>query len=160
MAETMRIEGLNGVLKMLEKLPRELTASKRGGVVAKAAAKGITVVRKQAQINLRASTNGTGFTAKNIFTKRKLMPAGQKGERYIVGVRYKQYPDTENTYKKKPIRANDIAFMLEYGTSKMSARPWLRPAFDSKKVQAVDVTSQSLLVSIDKIASDMLKDRT
>jgi HK97 gp10 family phage protein len=41
----------------------------------------------------------------------------------------------------------------EFGTSKMSAKPFLRPAFDSKKQEALDRIKEYLSARIDKEAS-------
>jgi hypothetical protein len=161
----MNLTGLNGVLKTLQSLPPELV-SKNGGVVRRAAVKGINVIRNQARINLvRATSNsssagnqyGTGFTASKVITKRKNMPNNQNGERYIITVKYENYPNTNNKYKKRPIKANDIAFMLEYGTINQPAEPWLRPAFFSKTQESIAVSEQTLLKEIDKVVNKLAK---
>jgi len=149
-----KISGVDGVLDVLRKLPPEVV-SKNGGIIRKAASKGINVIRNQARINLQARTmsneESTGFTAKNVVSKRKLMPVGENGERFIVTVKYEDHPTSRGIYKRKKIKANDIAFMLEYGTSNQPAEPWLRPAFESKKEQAVAVATNEVSSQIKKV---------
>ncbi|CAJ0872991.1 hypothetical protein R6138_01889 [Ralstonia thomasii] len=43
------------------------------------------------------------------------------------------------------MRLADVARWLEYGTSKMAASPFIRPAFDAKKEQALDTAEAKLL---------------
>jgi len=148
------IKGLEGVVKTLRELPPELV-SKRGGVVRRAASKAINVIRNQARVNLRARTlsgdnSNTGFTAKSVVSKRKKPPAGVNGERFIVTVKYEDHPTSRGVYKRKKIKANDIAFMMEYGTINQPPEPWLRPAYESKKELAVSTATAEVLSGIKK----------
>jgi hypothetical protein len=175
----VKLSGVEGILKTLRSLPPEVV-SKNGGVVKKALRKGAMVIVKQAKANFRAAvalpgktgiTESTGFTEKNIVPIRKKLPPGEKGERYIVTVAYKEHPNA-NAYRKasrraanskrsakarkiKTLRSNDIAFMMEYGTSKQEATPWLRPAFESKRQEAMDTTIKSLIVEVDKVVKKL-----
>ncbi len=160
----MQLSGLTGVLKTLQSLPPEIV-SKNGGVVRRAAVKGINVIKNQAKLNLlrvtsnanKSGTNGTGFTASKVITKRKNMPNNEKGERFIITVKYENYPNTNNKYKKRPIKANDIAFMLEYGTVNQNAEPWLRPAFLAKKEESINVAQSTLIKEINKVVNNLAK---
>lgn len=155
--------GIDNVIDLLKSLPPEVV-SKNGGVVKKALRKGANVIKNQAKINLARVTQtagktgesyGTGFSASKVIAKRKNMPAGENGERFIITVKYEDYPNTDNKYKKRPIKANDIAFMLEYGTSNQSAEPWFSPAFQAKSTQAIETTRSSLIKEIDNIVSKL-----
>jgi hypothetical protein len=159
----MNLTGLDGVLKTLKSLPPEVV-SKRGGVVRQSLAAGMRVIQKEARKNLVRSTAsagktgvsyGSGLTAKNVIYKRKNMPKGEKGERLIMTVAYKQHPSFSSTYKNKPIKFNDIAFMLEYGTVNQQAEPWLRPAFMSKREQALSVVQSDLVKRLDKVVTKL-----
>jgi len=182
----LQIQGLNGVLKTLQELPPEVV-SKNGGVVRGAARKGAMVLQKQARANFKAAvampgktgvTKTTGFTEKNIVTIRKKTIGNVNGERFIVGVRYEAHPSgtmleksrsyairsnskkrraTTRKTKTKNIKANDIAFMMEYGTSKQEATPWLRPAFEAKKQEAMNVAISDLKSRIDKVVAKLAK---
>lgn len=181
----VKMSGLDGVLDTLRKLPPEVV-SKRGGPVRRAVAKAAAIIRNQARLNFDvvASTPGktgsnyaTGFTRKHIITKRKRLLGGQNGERYIVAVRYIEHPSgrnlensrawvkRKNSKKVRParmtkvrtLRANDVAYMLEYGTSKQPAEPWLRPAFEAKKDEAMQIMQTNLAADIDRIIKKLAK---
>jgi hypothetical protein len=161
----MNISGLDNVLKTLKSLPPEVV-SKRGGVVRQSLATGMKAIQKEARKNLVRATStsgktgvsyGTGLTAKNVIYKRKKMPNGERGERLIMTVAYKRHPLFTTEYKKRPIKFNDIAFMLEYGTVKQQAEPWLRPAFLAKRQEAYDKVQTDLLKRIDKITNRLLR---
>jgi hypothetical protein len=49
------------------------------------------------------------------------------------------------------------AQLLEYGSSQQPAEPWLRPAFLSKRTQAVDTTVRELRVDIDRLVRKLSK---
>jgi HK97 gp10 family phage protein len=153
-----QLSGAEGLLKTLRQLPPEMV-SKRGGIIRRAAAKGINVIRNQARINLRARTmsneESTGFTAKSVISKRAKMPAGMKGERYLMTVKYADHPTSRGVYKRNKIKANDIAFMLEYGTSNQPAEPWLRPAYESKKEQAVTTAIREVSSGIARVVEKL-----
>jgi HK97 gp10 family phage protein len=57
------------------------------------------------------------------------------------------YPDKRNG--KRGMRKADVGRWLEYGTSKMRPRPFIRPAFAAKKSAAADAVTNSLKESID-----------
>jgi len=42
---------------------------------------------------------------------------------------------------------------VELGTSRQSPRPWLRPALESSKTQAIAIMREKILANIEKIAS-------
>lgn len=154
----MQLQGLNGVLETLKSLPPEVV-SKRGGPVKAALRKGARVIFKQAQINLQAAVSNatsdgkrysTGLLLKNLVVTRGKKPIGTNGERYLVRVRRKTYGR-----KGKAITTLATANMLEYGTAKQPAEPWLRPAFQSKAAQAIHVTEAELLKQIDRVVNKL-----
>lgn len=174
---TISIHGIDGIVAMMHKLPKEVIGKGRGGPLDKAVRAGANVILKQARSNLSAAidapgktgvTKSTGFTLKNVFIKRKQPRADQGGAnaaRYIVTVRPKPHPSntqikrksrklsdaqlTRKRRKSKPIKprllaANDIAFIMEHGSSKQAATPWLMPAFTSRGGEAVQVIVSTL----------------
>lgn len=156
------IKGLDGVLETLKSLPPEVV-SRRGGLVRSALRKGAMVLVTQARSNFRRSvelpgatgiTDTTGFTEKQITAKRRNPTGGIRGEKYVVTVNYVLHP-SGNKFRKRPIRANDIAFVLEAGSSKQAAAPWLRPAFDAKAREAIDTASSELVKNIDRIVKKL-----
>ncbi|MCQ9615938.1 hypothetical protein L1889_03825 [Paenalcaligenes niemegkensis] len=143
----MKLEGMDGVLKTLQSLPAEIV-SKRGGPVKLSLAKGARVILSQAKQNLRAqiAANGdesTGLLEKNVIVSRGKPIHGSNGERYLVRVRRKTYPD-------RRVRSRDVATtrktasLLEYGSSHQSATPWLRPAVRQKGGEAINVITTDL----------------
>lgn len=158
----MNLEGLDGVVETLMSLPPELV-SKRGGIVLKALRKGARIIQKHARSNLENNTRspgktgenwGTGFTAKKIITKRGRTPAGIKGEKVVITVRQEVHPSA-NRMRGKQIQANDIAFMMEYGTAKQEAEPWIRPAFNSQKEWATEVVGYELVSQLNKVVAKL-----
>lgn len=154
----MKLEGLNGVLETLKSLPPEIV-SKRGGPVKAALRKGARVIYAEARANLeRVTANAddegkrysTGLLLKNLVVTRGKKPFGSKGERYLVRVRRKSYGR-----KGKALTTLATANMLEYGTVKQPAEPWLRPAFESKARQAISTIESELLKQIDKVVKKL-----
>lgn len=150
----VNITGLEGVLATLKSLPTELV-SKRGGPVKSALRKAARVIHKQAMNNLERVTNNqtesgerlsTGLLKKNLIVSRGKPPYGSKGERYLVRVRRKSYPR-----KGKTVTTLATANLLEYGSSKQKAEPWLRPAFHMKAREAIYTAQTELLKQIDKV---------
>lgn len=152
----MKLSGLDGVLDTLKSLPAEVV-SKRGGPVRAALRKGAVVIHKQALANLQAQlTNeprySTGLLLKNVVVTRGKEPVGSKGERYLVRVRRKVYPGKSgSSHGGLAVTTLAAANLLEYGSSKQPAEPWIRPAFHAKAVQAIKTVETELLRSIDRI---------
>jgi HK97 gp10 family phage protein len=162
MGAELKITGLDGVLEMLLKMPPEIV-SKRGGPVKTALRKGASVIAKQARANLRAVTNNqtasgekesTGLLAKSIVVTRGKAPTTGNGERYLVRVKGKTY-----ARKGKVVTTKKTAQLLEYGSSKQPAEPWLRPAFASKATEAINTVVRELPKEIDKAAQKYLNKR-
>lgn len=145
----MHLSGMEGVLATLRQLPAEVV-SKRGGPVKLALAKGARLIRDEARKNAeRAIAEGgdrsVGLLVPNIISSRGKAPIGGKGERYLVRVKRKTYPDRSG----KPVTTLQTANLLEYGSSHQPATPWLRPAVMLKGQQAVDVITQDLARRLD-----------
>lgn len=148
----MKITGIDGVLDTLQRLPPEIV-SKRGGPVKTALRKGARVILAAAQSNLRASiahqnsegSVSTGLLLKNLIASRGKAPTSGKGERYLVRVKRKTYPR-----KGKAVTTLKTAQLLEYGSEKQPAEPWLRPAFQSKAQEAIGVIQRELVNEVDK----------
>ena len=155
--EAFKIEGLDGVLKSLQDLPKEIS-QKRGGPVRAALRKGANVIRAQAQANVRhitATPNvgggdySTGLLAKSIKVVKGRAHKTLNGERMFVLVpKRARYPISKRTPTGMPVVM--VGRMLEYGTKRNPAHPWMGPAFHAKKNEAVDVTITELKKGIDK----------
>lgn len=163
--EAFKIEGLEGVLKSLQDLPKEIS-QKRGGPVRTALRKGANVIRAQAQANVRhitATPNvgggdySTGLLAKSIKVVKGRAHKTLNGERMFVLVpKRARYPISKRTPTGIPVVM--VGRMLEYGfdvtkkgrTFKRDPMPWMGPAFHAKKTEAVNVTITELKKGIDK----------
>jgi len=157
---TIQLTGLDGVYDMLRSLPAEVV-SKRGGPVKTALRKGAVVIRKAEIANLRVVTSNqtkeesisTGLLAKNVIVSRGKPPTDGNGERYLVRVRRKTYARVSG----KAVTTLKTAQLLEYGSSKQPAEPWIRPAFQSKAAEAIRTVETELVAAIDKIATKLMK---
>lgn len=151
MADAFKISGLEGVLDTLKSLPAEVV-SKRGGPVKSALRKGAVVIYKQAAANLAAATSNdsTGLLQKNLVVTRGKAPRSGKGERYLVRVRRKSYQR-----EGQSVNTVQTASLLEYGSSQQPAEPWIRPAFASKKEQAVQTVETELQAAIARVVKKL-----
>lgn len=163
--ETVKLEGLRGVLDMLKKLPPEMV-SKSGGPVKLALKKAANLLRDAAQANVQRiieepnvdgeASKSIGLLKKSIVSARGKMPPGLKGERQSVRIRKNQkYPESRG----KGLTAAQIGRQLEYGTEKREPKPWLRPAFDANKeaatqlfVTEINRRGQALIDKLDREA--------
>lgn len=129
---------------MLKRLPPELV-SKSGGPVKLALKKAAEVLRDAARANVQRiidepnedgrPTKSIGLLKKSVVAARGKLPPGLNGEQFSVRIRKNQkYP----TSRGENLTAIQIGRQLEFGTEKRGPKPWLRPAFDAKKGQAVD----------------------
>lgn len=155
----VKLSGVDGVLGMLQKLPAEVV-SKNGGPVRKVLRKAARVIQKEAKTRFRAAvadvgksgiTDSTGFTESKIVVRKAKYRA--KGERQVVTVRYGQPHPSGRRFRGRVIFANDIAFIMEAGTSQQPATPWLRPAFAAKAQEAIHTIERELPREIERIAT-------
>jgi HK97 gp10 family phage protein len=151
----MQLSGVDGILKTLKSLPAEVV-SKRGGPVKLALAKGARLLRNEVKKNLRAvidSDESTGLLEKNIIASRGKQPTGGNGERYLVRVKRRTYVDREG----KPVTTLKTANILEYGSEKQTAKPFIRPAAISKASQTINVVTTDLKKRLDKVVKDLAR---
>lgn len=157
--QTVRIEGLEGVLEQLQALPAEIV-SKAGGPIKF----GLRAAARLLQEEMRANvdrivaeenkdgrpTASTGALRESIQVKRIKVQRGQKGERMLVGVLKlsKRYAKTRaNARAQRAGKAYEVlpatyyAWFLEFGTERQDAKPFVRPAYDAKKQEALSVFS-------------------
>lgn len=124
--ELVRIEGLKELGRAIEQLDTKI--QKR--ILRSATAAGARVIAKEAKAN---APEDTGNLKKNIRTKN-IKPDKLGKQESVVGVRVKG-------------KTKDSAFywrFVEFGTAKMPAKPFLRPAFESKKVEAAQKMKDQL----------------
>jgi len=138
--EPFRVEGLAGVLKTLQELPPEIV-SKAGGPVKFGLKAAMKMMAAEVKQNLQGIINepnkggqdeSTGLLMANIKDGRARLK-GKNGEAHRVYVRKKSYGDG------KKASTPQVARLLEYGTERRKPMPFIRPAFDAKKGEAVRI---------------------
>lgn len=123
------------------------------GPVRAALRKGAVVIFKAARQNLQTAVMSaaegdkvsTGLLLKNLVVTRGKEPTGTRGERYLVRVRRKSY-----NRKGAAVTTLKTAQILEYGSSKQPAEPWLRPAFNATAERAITTVETELVKAIDR----------
>jgi len=156
---TLSLTGLDGVLRTLQELPPEVV-SKNGGPVKFALRKGAQVILRQAALNLARSTDvlgtddydSTGLLLSALVATRGKPPYAGNGERYLVRVK-------RLTYNRPGPKTTTLATanLLEYGSEKQPAEPWLRPAFASSAPQAIQTIEKELLAAIQRVVRKLAR---
>jgi HK97 gp10 family phage protein len=121
MGASIRIDGLKELEIRLKRLPQKVA----GKALFSALMAGAEVIRKDA---VNRAPEDTGKLKRNIVKRREKTRPGLSAN-VVVGVRAKgKKQDPHNAYYWR---------YFEFGTSKRPARPFLRPAFETTKVEAV-----------------------
>ena len=137
MTPTMKIDGLPEVLRKLRALPQAAQDKCIKGAVAAGAA----VIRDEASLRapeysgqVGRNHSPPGTLKKAVYRFRLTAECTPNIERWLVSVRKGR--------AAQGLKAGNLdayyATWVEYGTQKMSARPYMRPAFEAKKQEAVD----------------------
>jgi HK97 gp10 family phage protein len=129
----IEIKGLDEIEKRLKQLPQKVAKK----VVRKAVREGAKPILKAAQSKVPVKTGALKKSLKVRAMKAKLAKGGAGVH---VGV-------SDQWFK------GDLFYggMVEFGTKNMPAKPFIRPAYDEKKNEAVKVTVKHLLKGIDDI---------
>ena len=155
----LELKGLDGVLRTLQELPPEVV-SKAGGPVKRSLRKGALVLLQEAALNLARATDNlstddqenTGLLLSALVATRGKAPTDGNGERYLVRVKRLSY--------QRPGPATTTlatANLLEYGSEKQPAEPWLRPAFAAKAQQAIQTVETELVKDIDRVVRKLAR---
>lgn len=154
MAETVKIEGLKELAAALRELPKAVAARQLRLPVAHAAADMRDDARRRAPISEESLGPGRpkpGTLRKSIVIKKVMGNAMQAI--YIVAVRHgKKFRDIGKRH------ANLDAYywrFIEFGTTHAAARPFLRPAFEALKRQAVETIKKGLAEGIEVEAAKL-----
>lgn len=164
MAEvTFKVHGLRELKAALEQLPREI----QGKVLAAAANAGAGVIKQRA-IEL-APEGETGNLKRAIYqrTLRGLPPSqarvwvsvrkGRARDRRRLLARYQAGRATAAEVIKWGGNQAPYAHFVEFGTVKMAARPFLRPAVHEKAGEAVEKMKAALRSRIESAARKLAK---
>jgi HK97 gp10 family phage protein len=137
---TYRVRGAEQLRANLLAFPKELAAKALG----QALAKGAVPFRESAQA--RAPRGLTGKLAAAIAIARDRKPYFSKMDaRYVVFVKYKG-EDAAPYWR-----------YVEFGTAHSAPQPYMRPAFETQKENALQIIFQSLSDAVPRIASSLSK---
>lgn len=140
------ISGANDLANLLRALPGKVQQDK---LLAKALRKGAAVIRDAAHDNLVANGSvDSGLLANTMIIARK-------GEDIAGLVEISLRPSSKlsmvirkGKHTATPARPSKYAHFVEFGTEHMAARPFMRPALDSKGTQAVDTIRSEVLTGV------------
>lgn len=148
---TETVQGLDGLLDRLKKLPKEISG-KAGGPVKRSLLAGAKLIAEEAKVTLQESINrpnvdgtiaeSTGLLKGSIQVKRSTNPPRGIAEKVSVRVKRGKTPDGTSITK--------YGKAMEFGTARQTGHPWLRPAFENKKQAALDVVVSALQKEISK----------
>lgn len=130
--KAIKLDGMKELQRAIERLPKELQRT----VEASALRAGMGPVRKAARANLNKSKD-SGLLQKSLGLTVRKTRRGQLTAR--VGARSGFTQMVTRKGSSKPIKANPTkyAHLVEYGTSKSAAKPFIRPAIDSSEGQII-----------------------
>ena len=157
MAELVQVVGLKEIEAKLKALPDHI-AGKGGGPMLKALRRMGSRIAADAK---RRVPVDTGTLKQNIITSRisakDRRATGQDGVEVTVRAKARKYKDSARNRKAGKVGGsyNDYgalyyARFLEFGTSKMSARPFLTPAFESVKPELPQMFVREMTRAIDE----------
>lgn len=156
----VKIDGLKELQNALEQLPKEIQGRPLRSAVSAAA----KVVVDDVKTRVPVGETGNLKTAVYRYRSRRNSATGR--ETFFVGIRQgkAQYKDTAYNRRKgrvgKSYKTAGEAYywrFLEFGTAKMQARPFLRPAFEAQKSRAVEVMKERLGKAIQTQAKKLAK---
>ena len=160
------IEGLAEVVARLKTLPAEIVG-KNGGPLRKALAAAAKVVRDDARARAPVNEAGVGKHLRDqIVMKRDPNPRAtdNAAERYIVTVKYRTKKYTNNRANRRRglvgqsyQNFGDFHYwrFVEFGTSKMSPRSFMRAAFEANKGALSGIVRDELRKAIADVVRGM-----
>lgn len=157
MAELQHVAGLKELQAALKELPQRIARNVLRGAVGAGAA----VIRNEAKARAPVSIGDGGVghpppgtLRRAIYQKQIRELSSAVKQTFYVGVRKgKQY----RKQGKKGNLSQDAYYakFVEFGTAKMAARPFMRPAFEAKKGEAVqaikDYLAKRIPEEVDKL---------
>lgn len=136
MAELENVTGLKELRAALLELPKGIARNTLRGAVAAGAA----VVRVEAKNRAPQYTGSVaeghpppGTLKKAVYQKQIREKSNDQQQTFFVGVRQGKH----SRQTKKGLIDAFYGRFIEFGTSKMAAKPFMRPAFEAKKEAAV-----------------------
>jgi len=144
---TIRVDGLRALGEAMRKLDKSV--SLRAARAATAA--GATIIKKAAKKNVKASPSvDKGDLLASIISKRLGKTEAEFTSEHIVTVRGRGKTTTKKDGTSSTTLGAPHAHLVEFGTVNMPAEPYLRPAFEAEKGNAVTAMAAKLKTAIDK----------
>lgn len=141
MAETFKIEGADAIIRRMKDLDKRV----QGKIVVKGAREGAKEFLKAARENAKRFDDPR--TARQLWkaikvkkAKRSDLKTGNYDAGMLVYVKGNEYY---------------YWYFLEFGTSKMRAQPFMRPAFDENWKVALQTTTRTISAQLDKAVEEM-----
>ena len=152
MTGNIKLSGMSDLRRALEKLPKELRRTTESAALRA----GATPIRKAAKANL-SGVKDTGLLQKALGLTVKKTRAGQLTAR--VGPRSGFAQVVLRKGRSKPEKANPVkyAHLVEYGTSKMAARPFIRNAIASSETQIMHEMAKGYEKGLDRAVRKLRK---
>ena len=150
---SIKIDGasLKGVLRALEKLPKELQKNAEKSVIRAGAKPILKAARARVPVdtgNLKKSLSVSIQSSKSGWVGARIGPrSGFKSKRGTLTGRRR------DKGKGKVADAPEIAFYIETGTPKMAAQPFIRPAIESAKGEVIGAMESGLSGYLTKAAA-------
>jgi HK97 gp10 family phage protein len=149
MAETPNLTGFKELAAALRELPQRV--AKNG--LRSAVGAGAAVIRKEARVR---APKDTGELAKDVMIKRERDTQG--GNLFVA--RYSVFvlsgKKSRLKGKKRDVQRDSFYWrFVEFGTSKMAARPFMRPAYEGQKEAAVTAIGEKLDQRIQATAREL-----
>ena len=153
-----RVEGLDEIVANLRKLP-DAIAGKGGGPIRQALFEAAKIVREDAKRRVPIGNDDDQHLRDNIVMRRDRNPPPGVAEHYSVTVRYRprKYRNTRRNRRQGRVGQRYQNFgqyyywrFVEFGTSKMPARPFLRPAFEANKAAMLSTFKNTLSTAVQR----------
>lgn len=153
MAETVRVE-VKGLRELGERLKALGLDFKKGSAIARATTNaGAQVIKKLAVQKAPVSDPALnpevppGYLRDNIIARRQRKPDRGLTSQHAVTVRHK---GAKANLRKDGTNPYQVGIFNEFGTVKQSPQPFMRPAFEQGKLQALEAMKKRLLQRIEK----------
>jgi HK97 gp10 family phage protein len=147
MSDMMNLTGFKELAAAL----RELGPRVARNTLRRAVSAGAVPIRDEAKVRARKKT---GEMARDIQIKREKDTKGEMSAKYSVYVRTGK--KSRLSGRARGVDKNSFYWIFqELGTSKMPAHPFLRPAFESRKEEAVKTIGEKLDEGIQKAAREL-----
>lgn len=152
---------LNGVISAIDRLPSELKKSAEKAVLRAGAKPILSAVKgnlsgspvKTRTGTLKKSMGLTVQSKRDGWVEARVGSKSGSKTKYAKGVTGRRTRGRQG----KPLYAEEVAWYLEQGTSKMPAKPFIRPALDSAAPEVATAMANGLERHLTKVAARLAR---